>query len=111
MGDWIGNNADFIYGAFNYHFLRGLQATLWGQYIRKGSPGSADGQYTQPQPPFLFGLRTNYTYLGLNISYEILHELFAKFQYQTTKISQQQHNLSFKGNRLNEVYFSLSYGL
>jgi len=111
MGDWIGNNADLIYAALNYHFIRGLQATIWGQYIRKGSPGTADGQYTQPQPPFLFGLRTNYTYFGFNVNYEIMHELFAKFQYQATKISQEQNDLSFKNNKLNEVYFSLSYGL
>lgn len=111
MGDWIGNNADLVYGAINYRFIRGLQATLWGQYIRKGSPGTAAGQYEQPQPPFLFGLRTNYSYLGFDIKYEILHELNAELQYQTTKISNEQQNGSFTNNRLNELYFSLGYGL
>lgn len=111
MGDWIGNNADLVYGALNYHFLRGLQATLWGQYIRKGGQGTVNGQYVQPQPPFLFGLRTDYTYMGLNINYEIMHELNARFQYRTTKISQEQTDHTYKDNKLNEVYFSLSYGL
>jgi hypothetical protein len=111
MGDWIGNNADLVYGALNYHFLRGLQATFWGQYIRKGGQGTVNGQYVQPQPPFLFGLRTDYTYMGLNINYEIMHELNARFQYRTTKISQEQTDHTYKDNKLNEVYFSLSYGL
>ncbi len=57
MGHWMGNNADLIYGALNYRFIRGLDATLWGQYIRKGSPGIEEQQYRQPQPPFLFGLK------------------------------------------------------
>jgi hypothetical protein len=111
MGDWIGNNADLVYGALNYRFLRGLQATLWAQYIRKGGQGPEIGQYTQPQPPFLYGLRTNYTYLGAEIKYEITHELFARLQYQTTKVSAQQPDLSFSGNRLNEFYVALYYGI
>ncbi len=111
MGHWMGNNADLVYGAVNYRFLRGLQATLWGQYIRKGEQGPEAGQYEQPQPPFLSGLRTNYSYLGAEVKYEITHELFARFQYQTTKISQQQSDLSFSDHRLNEFYAALYYGI
>ena len=111
MGDWIGNNADLVYGALNYHFLRGLQATLWGQYIRKGGQGPESGQYEQPQPPFLYGLRTNYTYFGAEVKYEITNELFARLQYQTTNVSAQQTNLRFNDNRLNEFYVALYYGI
>jgi hypothetical protein len=111
MGHWMGNNADLVYAALNYRFIRGLQASIWGQYIRKGEPGTADEQYSQPQPPFLFGLRTNYNYFGAEIKYEITHELFARLQYQTTKISQQQKDLSFSNHLLNEFYVALYYGL
>lgn len=111
MGHWIGNNADLLYGAINYRFIRGLQMTLWGQYIRKGEAGPIIGQYTQPQPPFLFGLRINYLYLGADVKYEITHELFARLQYLTTKISTQQPDLSYQDHRLNEFYFSLYYGI
>ena len=111
MGHWMGNNADLIYGSVNYRFIRGLQATLWGQYVRKGGQGPEQGQYIQPQPPFLYGLRTNYSYLGAEVKYEITHELFARLQYQTTKISAQQVNLSFNDSRVNEFYFALYYGI
>ena len=111
MGDWIGNNADLVYGSINYRLIRGLQATLWGQYIRKGGQGPEEGQYTQPQPPFLYGLRTNYAYVGAEVKYEITHELFARLQYQTTKISQQQSNLSFNDSRVNEFYVGVYYGI
>ncbi|HED37054.1 MAG TPA: hypothetical protein ENI76_02235 [Ignavibacteria bacterium] len=110
MGHWMGNNADLVYGAINYRFIRGLQATLWGQYIRKGAAGAVKGQYTQPQPPFLFGLRTNYTYFGFDVKYEFIHELYAGLQYKTTMISKEQLNHSFINNKMNEFYFSLYYG-
>ena len=111
LGDWMGNNSDLIYGSLNYHFLRGLQATVWGQYIRKGAAETVQQDQIQPQPPFLFGLRTNYTYFGAEVKYEITNELFARLQYQTTNVSAQQTNLSFNDNRLNEFYIALYYGI
>ena len=111
MGDWIGNNADLVFGSLNYRFIRGLQTTVWGQYIRKGGQGPEAGQYEQPQPPFLYGLRTNYSYFGAEVKYEITHELYARLQYQTTKISQQLADLSFTDHKLNEFYVALYYGI
>lgn len=112
LGHWMGHNSDLIYGSLNYRFLRGLQATIWGQYIRKGEDGNVQQQYNiQPQPPFLFGLRKNYSYLGAEIKYEYTHELFAKLQFQTTNSSIQQTDFSFVDARINEFYFSIYYGL
>ncbi len=112
LGHWMGHNADLIYGSLNYRFMRGLQATVFGQYIRKGEDGSVEQQYhIQPQPPFLFGLRKNFAYFGAEIKYEYTHELFAKINFQTTNSSIQQNDLSFTDTRLNEFYFSIYYGL
>ncbi|MFZ1519606.1 MAG: hypothetical protein WAU11_12555 [Ignavibacteriaceae bacterium] len=112
LGHWMGHNADLVYGALNYRFLRGLQATVFGQYVRKGGDGNVQQQYNiQPQPPFLFGMRKNYSYFGAEIKYEYTHELFAKLNFQTTNSSIQQEDLSFIDTRLNEFYFSVYYGL
>lgn len=112
LGHWMGHNSDLIYGSLNYRILRGLQATVWGQYIRKGEDGNVQQQYNiQPQPPFLFGSRKNYSYIGAEIKYEYTHELFAKLQFQTTNSSIQQTDFSFVDTRLNEFYFSIYYGL
>lgn len=112
LGHWMGSNGDLIYGSINYRFLRGLQATLWAQYIRKGDRGNAVLQYqTQPQPPFLFGLRKNYTYFGGSVKYEIFHELFANANFQLMRSSEQQQDFSFSNSDLNEFYFSIYYGL
>jgi len=112
LGHWMGNNADQMYASLTYRFMRGLQATLWGQYIRKGEAGTGDQQqHQQPQPPFLFGLQTNYTYLGLSASYELIHELFVKGEFQYINTSEEQSDKSFIDSDLTEFYFSVYYGL
>lgn len=111
IGHWMGHNADQIYASLEYRILRGLRTKLWGQYIRKGEDGELIQQHTQPQPPFLFGLRKNYSYFGGSLQYEFLHELFARMEFQITNTSIQQGDLSFVDKTLNEFYFSVYYGL
>lgn len=111
LGHWMGHNADQVFASLEYRFIRGFKAKLWGQLIRKGEDEDITNIYVQPQPPFLFGLRKNYTYLGGSVQYEFLHELFAKLEFQTTKSSVQQEDQRFTDKTLNEFYFSVYYGL
>ena len=109
LGHWIGQNADLIYAEFNYRFLRGLQATLYGEYVRKGSSDYSD-QYGDHQPVFLFGLKNYYTYLGLDIKYELVHDLNFEAKLKMNIASNEQDDGSFEQNQLNEFSFSAYYG-
>ena len=116
LGHWMGNNGDLIYAAINYRFLRGLQLSIWGQYIRKGE--EIDPKYSWspeglnlPYPGFLSGLRTNYLYGGLDFKYEIIHNLFARVKFQTTKIESEVSDGIFNTKNLNELYLFFYYGL
>ena len=112
LGDWIGSNADLIYGSVKYKFMRGLQLKLWGQYARKGSRGTAEQQQIAiPQPPFLFGLHNAYSYYGAELKYEIIHELYAKAEFQHNKISNEQDDGTFLEKTLNRFFISVYYGL
>lgn len=111
LGHWMGHNADQVFAALEYRFMRGLKAKLWGQFIRKGEDEDITNIYVQPQPPFLFGLRKNYSYFGGSVQYEFIHELFARLEFQTTKSSVQQNDQSFVDKTLNEFYISVYYGL
>jgi hypothetical protein len=111
MGDWMGNNADRIYASLNYRFIRGLQGTIWGQYIRKGDAGTPEEQYSQPQPPFLFGLRTNYTYFGIDLKYEITHELFVRSTFQNLLTSQEVTKGSFNNVTTTQFLLMVYYGM
>ena len=110
MGHWIGQNSDLIYLELNYRILRGFQATAWGEYIRKGS-SDYSGQYINPQPPFLFGLKDYYKYFGLNLKYEWIHELNFETRFRINYESHEQSDGSFQKNHVNEFSFLVYYGL
>ena len=111
MGHWMGDNADQLYASASYRFIRGLEAIIWTRYIRQGEEQDVDYQFTQTQPPFLAGLRTNYFYLGGEARYEFIHNLYFRLRYQYQNISKQQEDLSFVDESLQQFYFAVYYGL
>ncbi len=110
MGHWMGHNADLFYVNLNYRFIRGLQADLWGEYIRKGS-SDYSGQYKSPQPKFLFGLMNYYKYFGLNLKYELVHDLNFEMRYKLSNISNEQTPGIFENTHIHEFAVSAYYGL
>lgn len=113
MGHWIGQNADIIYGSFKYNALRGLQIKAWGFYVRKGEEGTAVQQWdiSKPQPPFLHGLRTNYTQLGFEAKFEFIHNLFLRGEFIYNNISREQSRGIFIDDKYNELSLAVYYGL
>jgi hypothetical protein len=111
LGHWMNNNADQVFASVNYRFLRGLDALVWTRYIRQGERANPTKQFDQPQPPFLSGLRTNHTYIGAQVKYEILHDLFMKAWFQYMNTSKQQEDLSFVDDDNQEFHFDVYYGL
>jgi len=110
LGHWIQHNADQLYFSLNYRIIRGLQAKVWAEFIRKGGDGVVDDQYTRPSQPFLFGLRTNYTNWGFNAKYEIIHEAFVSLDFKSYQTSEEQTTGNFIDTRKNEFFMSLNYG-
>ena len=110
MGHWMGHNSDLFYLDFNYRFFRGFQTNIWGAYIRKGS-SDFDGQYNGAQPEFLFGLKNYFNYFGMNLKYELIHELNFEMNFKASKISREQTDGSFNDKQINEFSFSIYYGL
>ncbi len=110
MGHWMGHNADLFYASINYRILRGLQTNLWGAYLRKGSDDYSD-QYSNNQPPFLFGLRNTYKYFGIDLSYEFIHLLKLDARFKSTSISNEQQDKTTKESTFNEFSIMVSYGL
>ena len=110
LGYWIGHNSDMISALLKYRILRGLKARLWGRFIRKGEDGSAEQQYSIPQPPFLFGLNKNYTQYGLDVRYEIFHDFHVRLQAQFLKQSNEQKDGSLVTGTRQNYYFTVEYG-
>jgi len=111
MGHWMGSNADIFYAGLDYRIIRGLQFGISYQFLRKGEAGEYTQQYSTPQPPFLFGLRSNYSFLNAELLYEPIHELLIKAEYKINKSEIEQTDNNFIKNQINEFGFSLYYGL
>jgi hypothetical protein len=88
-----------------------LEANAWVRYIRQGEKADINSQFVQPQPPFLSGLRSDFTYIGFDFRYELLHELTAKVRYEFYKSSRQLKDFSLVNKNINDFQFSVYYGL
>jgi hypothetical protein len=113
MGHYIGQNADQIFLQFDYRFIRGLETKVWGEYIRRGGMGAIENQYQEPGEPFLYGLRRNETNIGLEVSYEYLHDLFGKVYYQYSNVTDEDKTRTPNWELgVNHTFgFSMQYGM
>ncbi len=117
LGHWIGDNGDLVYGALDYTVFRGLKIKLWSQYIRKGTEAHGNRAYKIqiPQPPFLFTDnirdRKNYIYYGIDIKYEIYHDIWLKFHYQYIDYEQQREKGKYNSELNRDLSFSFGYGI
>jgi hypothetical protein len=110
IGHWMGHNADLVYLNLNYRVTRGLQANIWGEYIRKGS-SDYSGQYEMPQPKFLFGLMNYYKYWGFKVRYEFIHDFNFEMSYKLNNSSHELTEGKFESDQINEFSFVAYYGL
>ena len=111
LGHWIEHNSDVLQGMISYKFFRGLQCKLWSRFIRKGEDGTYDEQYGSPQPPFLFGLNTEVSQAGLDISYEIYHDFFVHLEANLDIINTEETMGKFTDSKKEYLYLSVYYGL
>ena len=111
LGHWMGNNGDLIYVSVNYRFMRGFEARLWGQYIRKGIMRDITEQSIAAQPSSLIGSDADYTYAGIELKYEIIHELNARGRFIHNNFSPKQVGVPLQKQEYNEFYIALYYGL
>lgn len=111
LGHWMGYNSDILYTSLQYRIIRGLTTKGWLQYIRKGGEGDVENQYSVPQPPFLFGLRNNFTNFGFDLTFQLTHNLFIEFNYSSWQQEIEVSPSSFENSDFNEFNFSINYGL
>jgi len=112
LGHWIGSNAHQFYAEYNQSFLRGLRMRIWGEYVQKGQKELPEEQYTLPYPELLYGDKLTMTSLGLNLSYEILHNLFGQlyFTYSNTTDENELRTPEYQLGRKYSVGVSFGYG-
>jgi hypothetical protein len=111
MGHWIGGNADQIHLSAAKKLIRGLNLLCSYDYIRKGQTPKLGEIPYQPGQDFLFGLRTNYSFINTLLSYEYIHDFFVKVGYNWEKIETEISKGFFRSDNNNYFTFSVSYGI
>ena len=111
LGHWMGDNADQIYVAAGYSFLRGLDFELTYRYLRKGAEATGNTAYEKPIPEFLSGLDKYYTYYGVNVEYEVIHDLKIVADLLLVKRESELRSGDFTITNLDEMYIGFLYGL
>ncbi len=120
LGAKIGPNADQFNLVFNYRVNMRLLLQMYYSYLRHGANtpdvnyGGDVNRYLVPAdnmyPKFLGGILERNHLLNLNFSYEILRNLFFKFQlsqYQCLKARE----INFKSKVINGTKFFFSFGI
>ncbi|MCF6271086.1 MAG: capsule assembly Wzi family protein [Melioribacteraceae bacterium] len=88
LGHWIGQNSDQFKIQFNYQPIRGLRTQLYTEWVRKGGLKTIDEVYQNKEDlPFLYSPVRKDFYLGLDASYEVIHELFIEGSYRYSNIT------------------------
>ncbi len=109
LGHWIGQNADQFRVQFNYQPIRGLRTQLYTELLRKGGLDHIKYAYDSLVEPFLYAPVRNDFYLGLDASYEIIHELFLEGSYRYSDITDEDVNRTENFMLGSKSYFSIGF--
>ncbi len=110
LGHWIGSNADQIYIKFKKRLFRGLDVNFWYGFVRKGSEEDFNEPRYQSHQTFLWGERRDYTFTGVRIVYELINDLYLRFEYNNLRTEG-----TYEGKAVNDkkdvFVFSVGYGI
>ncbi len=84
LGHWLGQNSDQLRIQFNYQLLRGLKFQLFAEQIRKGGIDEIYFAYSgmdEKDFAFLYSPTRKEKRIGLDVSFEYLHDLVIKGSY------------------------------
>jgi hypothetical protein len=111
LGHWIGSNADQIHLEYKHTFPYNIKANVWYDYIRKGNKETIEEQYTIPNPPFLYGVISYFTALGIEINYSPVKPISINFSYQHLFKATGRFVSEYGYKEKDYLTLSLSYGL
>jgi Capsule assembly protein Wzi len=110
LGDWIGQNADYLYAGINYELTRGMNAGLYYKILRKGGDQlGTDFEYKGMS--FLYKPLSDYDIEGINFSYEMLYDMNIKADLNYTKYSYDSGVSPITNKNSVDFSFEVSYGI
>ncbi len=116
LGHWLGQNGDQFRVQLNYQLLRGLKFQLYTEFIRKGGLDEiyyAYGGQGEKDLPFLYSPLRKESRIGLDVSYQYLHDLILKGSYVYSDVTDEDLTREpvFLIGTKNSYSITLYYGL
>jgi hypothetical protein len=116
LGHWLGQNADQLRLQFNYQILRGLKLKMFTEFIRKGGLDEIYYAYAgmdEKNFPFLYSPTRIENRIGVDISYEYMHDLMLKGTYTYSEVKDEDNYRQplFLISSKNSFSITLFYGL
>jgi hypothetical protein len=115
MGHWLGQNADQIRLQLDYQLIRGLKFRLFAERLRKGGMDEIYYAYEgsgEKEFEFLYSPVRTEKRIGLDVSYQYIHDLVIKASYAYSDITDEEDRepLFLIGTK-NNLSITLFYGL
>lgn len=108
IGDWMGNNFDRFTLHATYKPIPRLLLNIHFERIRKGGEGDLLQQYfAEPQPRFLFNPQWNFTSLGIQGRFELIHHLYLS---ASIALKKRQDIVNNKQNTYQQSQIGLNFG-
>ena len=111
LGDWIGQNADYLFTGIKYEIDRGMTIGAYYKRIRKGGDQLGTDVKIKGTLSFLYKPVSKYNIIGINYSYEPLYDLNIKAYMDYTDYSFDNgiHPVSKKNS--TNFGLNISYGI
>ncbi len=111
LGHWIGQNADQLYLGASYQLLRGLNAKIYYEQVRKGGSQKGTDRYSSNDMPFLYLPMQKWNYFGATINYQPLYDLNVRTYFRFVNYSSDDGiSVLYKKNSV-DAGIGLSYGV
>ncbi len=108
IGDWMGNNFDRFTLHATYKPIPRLLLNIHFERIRKGGEGDLLQQYfAEPQPRFLFNPQWNFTSLGIQGRFELIHHLYLS---ASIALKKRQDIVNNNQNTYQQSQIGLNFG-
>ena len=111
LGDWIGQNADYLYTGFDYELRRGMNIGAYYKKIRKGGNQLGTDYLKKGTLTFLYKPLSEYNIFGINYSYEPLYDLNIKAYLDYVKYSYDSGTAPVTKKNNTDFGLSVSYGI
>jgi len=111
LGHWIGQNSDQFYFGISYQVMRGFNAKLYYERLRKGGAQRGTDYLGLGNLNFLYSPVSKWNYLGAKIDYELFYDLNLRADFRYVDFTEDNGKGNLRNKTSVDFGVGLSYGI